>query len=81
MISHKKSFERFKKNLFKKTEQIHSREIDGVSIDGLRKVEKVKNKPKNENFKQSEDWVLERLFKKAGAIIETAIDQRSIKQE
>ena len=59
-------------------EELPSREFDGVSVSGLTKVKKVKQK--TENFEQSEDWVLQRLFKKAGAVIETAVDQRSVKE-
>ena len=59
-------------------EELPSREFDGVAVSGLTKVKKVKQK--TENFEQSEDWVLQRLFKKAGAVIETAVDQRSVKE-
>ena len=55
-----------------------STEFDGVNVSGVEKVQQIEAK-KQSSFEQSEDWVLQRLFKKAGAIIETAIDQRSIK--
>ena len=71
-----------KQKMEKKVEEEEDEEIstefDGFNVTGVEKVQEVEAVPKK-TFEQSEDWVLQRLFKKAGAIIETAIDQRSIK--
>ena len=56
-----------------------STEVDGVIIKGVEKIKKVKKDKPKSDFEKSEDWVLQRLFKKAGAVIESAIDQRVLK--
>ena len=42
-------------------------------------MKKVKLEKPKTDFEKSEDWVLQRLFKKAGGVIESAIDQRVVK--
>ena len=35
-------------------------------------------KLEKDNYSESEDWVLQRLFKRAGLVVETAVDQNCV---
>lgn len=52
--------------------------IDGEKIEGLQSASKI-DAGEKKDYGKTEDWVLARLFKKAGCVIDTAVDQAAIK--
>ena len=53
--------------------------IDGEKIEGLQSSSKI-DVGEKKDYGKTEDWVLARLFKKAGCVMDTAVDQAAIKQ-
>lgn len=53
--------------------------IDGETIVGLHSSSTIET-GKSKDYGKTEDWVLQRLFKKAGCVFDTAVDQTVIKQ-
>jgi len=66
--------------IYEKHPHLAPKKVDGLEIEGLRRIKVVEKKDEKDEFEKSEDWVLQRLFKKAGAVVDSAIDQRAIKE-
>lgn len=53
--------------------------VDGEAIEGVKAQSTIEIKaPEKDNYSESEDWVLQRLFKRAGLVVETAVDQNCV---
>ena len=55
--------------IYEKHPHLAPKKVDGLEIEGLRRVKVVEKKDEKDEFEKSEDWVLQRLFKKAGAVV------------
>ena len=57
--------------IYEKHPHLAPKKVDGLEIEGLRRVKVVEKKDEKDDFEKSEDWVLQRLFKKAGAVVDS----------
>ena len=57
--------------IYEKHPHLAPKKVDGLEIEGLRRVKVVEKKDEKDEFEKSEDWVLQRLFKKAGAVVDS----------
>lgn len=57
--------------IYEKHPHLAPKKVDGLEIEGLRQIKVVEKKDEKDEFEKSEDWVLQRLFKKAGAVVDS----------
>ena len=57
--------------IYEKHPHLAPKKVDGLEIEGLRRIKVVEKKDEKDEFEKSEDWVLQRLFKKAGAVVDS----------
>ena len=57
--------------IYEKHPHLAPKKVDGLEIEGLKRIKVVEKKDEKDEFEKSEDWVLQRLFKKAGAVVDS----------